>query len=240
MKIENIQPEAVNRSRREFLATPPLALATGAVGAVPCRALKRSRTHRADQKHSSSKTDTGNMSLLTEEPKHLFSQLQTVGLKDIDKLTRFLPVVILVPRGEGGLRMYSELDIQAPALELYRLSNGAGDGDHSAMRLLVKDDDCEFAFGSVTLNFSTMEVNRDGNTVRLTALEFRFLKYLVQNPGCVLSRDQLPNHVWGYESYPCTRTVDNQILRLRHKLEQVPSRPVHFLTVHGVGYKFLP
>jgi len=50
----------------------------------------------------------------------------------------------------------------------------------------------------------------------------------------------LLNEVWGYENYPCTRTVDNHILRLRQKLERDPSRPIHFRTVHGVGYKFLP
>ena len=240
MKNENIQPEAVNPSRRGFLAATSLALAPGGLGGVACRALKRSRMRRADQNHSSSNANSENMALLNEEPKHFLSQLQTVGLKDIDKLTRFLPVVILVHRGERGLRISSELDVQATALELYRLSNGIENGDHSAMHLLVKDAECEFAFGSFTLNFSTMEVSRDGKPVTLTALEFRFLKYLVQNPRRVLSRDQLLNHVWGYESYPCTRTVDNQILRLRHKLEEVPTRPAHFLTVHGAGYKFLP
>jgi DNA-binding response OmpR family regulator len=56
----------------------------------------------------------------------------------------------------------------------------------------------------------------------------------------VISRDELLNEVWGYESYPCTRTVDNHILRLRKKLEPEPRRPRHFRTVHGTGYKFLP
>jgi DNA-binding winged helix-turn-helix (wHTH) protein len=63
---------------------------------------------------------------------------------------------------------------------------------------------------------------------------------LIQNPRLVISRDQLLNEVWGYENYPCTRTVDNNILRLRQKLEQHPSQPIHFVTVHGAGYKFLP
>jgi len=70
-------------------------------------------------------------------------------------------------------------------------------------------------------------------------MEFKLLRFLVQNAGRVISRDELLNEVWGYDNYPCTRTVDNHILRLRQKLELDPARPVHFHTVHGVGYKFV-
>jgi DNA-binding response OmpR family regulator len=55
----------------------------------------------------------------------------------------------------------------------------------------------------------------------------------------VITRDELLNQVWGFENYPCTRTVDNQVLRLRKKLEPDPAHPVHFQTVYGVGYKFV-
>jgi DNA-binding response OmpR family regulator len=56
----------------------------------------------------------------------------------------------------------------------------------------------------------------------------------------VLSRDELLNLAWGYTNYPSTRTVDNHVVKLRQKLEDDPARPVHFRTVHGVGYKFVP
>jgi two-component system response regulator VicR len=56
----------------------------------------------------------------------------------------------------------------------------------------------------------------------------------------VISRDELLDKVWGYEHYPCTRTVDNHMLKLRQKLERDPSHPLHLLTVHGLGYKFVP
>ena len=85
-----------------------------------------------------------------------------------------------------------------------------------------------------------MEVAREGEPIPLTTQEFKTLKYLLQNAGRVISRDELLNQVWGYENYPCTRTVDNHILRLRQKLERDPSRPVHLRTVHGAGYKFMP
>ncbi|HEY6767299.1 MAG TPA: helix-turn-helix domain-containing protein, partial [Candidatus Sulfotelmatobacter sp.] len=71
-------------------------------------------------------------------------------------------------------------------------------------------------------------------------LEFKTLKYFMQNARRAISRDELLNEVWGYENYPCTRTVDNHILKLRQKLERDPSKPAHFRTLHGAGYKFLP
>ena len=64
-------------------------------------------------------------------------------------------------------------------------------------------------------------------------------QFLVQNAERVISRDELLNEVWGYQNYPSTRTVDNHILKLRQKLEKDPSSPVHFRTVHGMGYKFV-
>ena len=85
-----------------------------------------------------------------------------------------------------------------------------------------------------------MEALRKGAPVVLTIMQFKTLKYLIENARRVISRDELLNEVWGYENYPCTRTVDNHILRLRQKLERDPSRPAHLRTVHGAGYKFTP
>ena len=97
-----------------------------------------------------------------------------------------------------------------------------------------------YSFGDIIVDFAKMEVTRDGKPVTLTAHEFKTLKYFTQNPERVLSRDELLNQVWGYECYPSTRTVDNHILRLRQKLEKDPVNPLHFRTVHKVGYKFVP
>ncbi len=96
-----------------------------------------------------------------------------------------------------------------------------------------------FAFGKVAVDFSKMELKRDGQPVSITAQEFRLLKFFTQNPGRVLSRSELLNEVWGYQDYPSTRTVDNHVWKLRLKLEDDPSTPVHFHTVHGAGYKFV-
>jgi DNA-binding response OmpR family regulator len=96
-----------------------------------------------------------------------------------------------------------------------------------------------FSFDGVSVDFKKMEVKRDGNVIALTAQEFKTLQFFVQNAERVISRDELLNEVWGYQNYPSTRTVDNHILKLRQKLEKDPSSPVHFRTVHGMGYKFV-
>jgi DNA-binding response OmpR family regulator len=97
-----------------------------------------------------------------------------------------------------------------------------------------------FAFGDVKVDFTKMELWREGNLVPLTSQEFKVLKFMIQNAERVLSREELLNHVWGYRNYPSTRTVDNHILRLRQKLEKDPANPLHFRTVHSSGYKFVP
>jgi DNA-binding response OmpR family regulator len=96
-----------------------------------------------------------------------------------------------------------------------------------------------FSFGAVSVDFIRMETTREGQPVALTAQEFKTLKFMAQNAERVISRDELLNEVWGYQNYPSTRTVDNHILKLRQKLEKDPANPVHFRTVHGVGYKFV-
>ena len=94
-------------------------------------------------------------------------------------------------------------------------------------------------FDGVSVDFGKMEIRRNGEHIFLTAKEFKTLKFLAQNAERVITRDELLNEVWGYEKYPTTRTVDNHILKLRKKLETDPSNPLHFLTVHGLGYKFV-
>jgi Transcriptional regulatory protein, C terminal len=104
--------------------------------------------------------------------------------------------------------------------------------------LLPKADGVRF--GEVYADFYRMQVTRQGKVVELTAQEFKVLKFMVLNPHRAISRDELLNQAWGYDSYPCTRTVDSHVWRLRRKLEPDPSNPSHFLTISRVGYKFVP
>jgi DNA-binding response OmpR family regulator len=100
---------------------------------------------------------------------------------------------------------------------------------------------------SRTVTFSEAEVDlehrivrRRGEEVKVTPAEYNLLTFFLQNPNRPLTRDMILNSVWGYESYPNTRTVDTHVVRLRQKLEPEPNVPRHFLTVHGVGYRFIP
>jgi DNA-binding response OmpR family regulator len=96
-----------------------------------------------------------------------------------------------------------------------------------------------FRFGDCEIDFKSMTARRDGIPVVLTAHEFKLLKFFTENVDRVLTRELLLNEVWGYNAYPTTRTVDNQILKLRQKLEPDPANPKHLLTIYGAGYKFV-
>lgn len=97
-----------------------------------------------------------------------------------------------------------------------------------------------YRFGECSVDFSKMTVQRGQEAVTLTAHEFKLLRFFTEHPERVLSREELLNEVWGYNFFPTTRTVDNQILKLRQKLEVDPASPRHLQTVYGAGYKFIP
>jgi len=96
-----------------------------------------------------------------------------------------------------------------------------------------------YSLDDISINFTKMELTQNGKPISLTTQEFKVLRFFIMNQDRVVSREELLNEVWGYRNYPSTRTVDNHILRLRQKLEKDPSRPLHFKTVHGSGYKFV-
>jgi DNA-binding response OmpR family regulator len=93
----------------------------------------------------------------------------------------------------------------------------------------------ELRFDDVVVDFRKYEAHRAGASVDLTRKEFSMLRLLASRAGEVLTRDELLTEVWGQESYPTTRTVDNHILSLRSKLGAE-----HLVTMHGVGYKWTP
>lgn len=96
------------------------------------------------------------------------------------------------------------------------------------------------SFSDVDVDLTRRVVRKKGEELKLTRAEYNLLTYFLQNPDRVLTRDMILNSVWGYESFPNTRTVDAHVVRLRQKLEPDQGSPQHFLTVHGVGYRFLP
>lgn len=111
----------------------------------------------------------------------------------------------------------------------------------AAMRRTRKTvQEASLNFGNVAVDFLKMEVHKAGTLVPLTAHEFKLLRFFLDNPGRAIAREELLSGVWGLNFHLTTRTVDNQILKLRQKLESDPANPIHFRTVHGFGYKFVP
>jgi two-component system alkaline phosphatase synthesis response regulator PhoP len=95
-----------------------------------------------------------------------------------------------------------------------------------------------YQFGDVRVDFRRAEVTRAGAPLDLSAREFQLLKYCIEHRGATLTREELLNEVWGYNSMPSTRTVDVHVAWLRQKIEPNARHPQFILTVHGMGYKF--
>jgi len=95
-----------------------------------------------------------------------------------------------------------------------------------------------FSFGNIEVDLRRRVLWSQGNEMRLTTHEAGVLSYLIAHQGRDVTREELLENVWGYSPTMQTRTVDNQILKLRKKVEVDPADPRHILTVHGVGYRF--
>ncbi|HEX7419867.1 MAG TPA: response regulator transcription factor [Thermoanaerobaculia bacterium] len=98
----------------------------------------------------------------------------------------------------------------------------------------------QVSFGEVKLDFRTYQATKSAQPLELTPREFSILRYFLDHPNEVVSRETLLNHVWGYDPSAFTRTVDTHMARLRQKIEPTPAEPRHLITVHRVGYKFVP
>ena len=96
-----------------------------------------------------------------------------------------------------------------------------------------------FQFGNIEINFKKYEASKHGKMLKMSPREFEILRYLLERKGEVVTRDDLLNQVWGYASFPYTRTIDAHIATLRKKIEDRPEEPELIITIHGKGYKFL-
>ncbi|MCP2519616.1 response regulator transcription factor [Candidatus Aminicenantes bacterium AC-708-M15] len=97
-----------------------------------------------------------------------------------------------------------------------------------------------YKIGDITVDFVRLEAKRGNKEIKLSPKEFSILKFLIKHQGEVVRREALLREIWGYNVFPSTRTIDNFIVKLRKKIEKNPDKPRHILTVHGVGYKFIP
>jgi two-component system, OmpR family, alkaline phosphatase synthesis response regulator PhoP len=176
------------------------------------------------------------------------------------KAKNYVPVLILTARGraedilEGfgaGADDYLpkpfELPIFLARLQglLRRSAWHAGSGAGQKTRVADNEeepaapDEGIFSFDGRTIDFGTLELRDNGNTIQLTLMEAKLLRHLIRNAGKNVSRKSILEDVWGVREDTDTRAIDNFIVRLRRYLEKDPSKPRHLLTVRGVGYRFV-
>jgi len=153
-----------------------------------------------------------------------------------------LPIIMLTARGQEidkvlGLKLgaddyvtkpFSFMELMARVEAVLRRSQPGGGSANAA-----------YEFGDVSVNIDRHEATRSGDDLELTPREFRLLGYFLTHQGEVVSREELLDAVWGYDTIPFTRTVDTHIAKLRKKIEDDPSDPQHLITVHRLGYKFV-
>lgn len=168
---------------------------------------------------------------------------------------QYVPVLMLTARGrpedvlkgfESGADDYlpkpfdlSVLMARINALlrrrDWFRKSGGAN--DHAPPKLEAASESYEF--DGITIDFGSLELHTDDQTVRLTLMEAQLLRYLINHEGGVVKRSAMLEEVWGLHEDTDTRAIDNFIVRLRRYIEKEPSRPKHLLTVRGLGYRFV-
>lgn len=109
----------------------------------------------------------------------------------------------------------------------------------AVLRRTSTDTRSILTFANIEVDLERRMVSCRGEEIKLTPSEYNLLTYFLHHPDRVLTREAILSDVWGFESAPTTRTVDAHVVKLRQKLEPDPSVPRHFLTVHGVGYRFV-
>ena len=211
------------------------------------RALRRQFTAEGYEVHIEGEGPAGLAAVKSMKPSSVVLDLMLPGLsgrticKEIKQWSSDTPVIVLSAISEVAdkvLLLESGADdyVTKPfsPRELLARVQAAMRRNHKKAQTLP------LRFGDVQVDFITMETHRDGRLVPLTAHEFKLLRFFLDNPGRAVAREELLSGIWGLGFHVTTRTVDNQILKLRQKLEDDPANPIHFRTVHGIGYKFVP
>lgn len=96
------------------------------------------------------------------------------------------------------------------------------------------------AIGDISINTATREVKKKGVPIELTLKEYELLKFIMENPERVISRDEILSSIWGFDFTGETRTLDMHVRTLRQKLGDDAEKPIYIKTVRGVGYRFVP
>ncbi|MBN2597216.1 MAG: response regulator transcription factor [Marinifilaceae bacterium] len=153
------------------------------------------------------------------------------------------PIILLTARGEEidkvlGLEFGADDYITKPFSLRELLARIRAVLRRTENRVESKNDHL-VEIGKLSINFSSFEGFVDQQEMKMSHKEVEILNYLWDNKNTIVSRDDLLDHIWGTEYQPTSRTIDNFILKLRHKIEVDPNHAKIILTVHGVGYRLV-
>ncbi|MCK6458863.1 MAG: response regulator transcription factor [Planctomycetes bacterium] len=172
--------------------------------------------------------------------------LMLPGLDGLDVLGRLrrdgctAPILILTARGQEsdrvkGLELGADDYVVKPFSVRELVARVAA---HLRSRALASGSQARVTVGTVEFDFARRVCHRDGETIPALPKEIDLARFLVENRGRCVSRDELLMKVWEYPVAGIqTRTVDNYIMKLRQKVEPDPARPRYILTVRGKGYR---
>lgn len=167
--------------------------------------------------------------------------------REIRKQDTHTPIIMLTAKGEEidkvvGLELGADDYVTKP-FGLHELrARISAVLRRSKNNLKQTEQGCtqQFSIGVALIDCKTYQVTLAGDTQSLTSRELKLLEVFASRPNEVLSRNDLLNAAWGVDYFGTTRTLDQHVAQLRKKVEQDPAQPKHLLTVHGVGYKFVP
>lgn len=161
--------------------------------------------------------------------------------KQIRNNNNNIPIIMLTARGQEidkvlGLKLGADDYITKPFSFMELMARVEAVLRRSSGRPSVGDT---YEFGDVDLNFKTLEATKGGVPIELSPLEFKLLKFFIDNRQHVVTREQMLKAVWNTNSVLFTRTVDMHVAKLRKKIEESPNHPRFIITIYGTGYKFL-
>ena len=191
--------------------------------------------------------ETGHAMIRSENPDLVILDLMLPKLSGYEVCRKVrddgltVPIIMLTARGEEADRVLG-LDLGADdyVTKPFSIRELLARVRALLRRSEPKPDQLDkLEFGDVAIDFLRFEAVKAGEKLAMTRKEFGVIQFLATRKGEVVSRAELLTEVWGFDSFPTTRTVDNHVASLRSKLEDNPATPMHLLTVRGIGYRLV-